>query len=106
VNEKIKRILASIKEYLIENYGGKIRQVILYGSYARGDYNEDSDVDVLIVVSDDVNPVEVEESLSDLLFEILLNEKELCSVRAIPEKLFKEYNSPFLLNVKEECVII
>ncbi len=36
MNEKIKRILASIKEYLIENYGGKIRQVILYGSYARG----------------------------------------------------------------------
>jgi len=41
-----------------------------------------------------------------LLFEILLNENALCSVRAIPEKLFKEYNSPFLLNVKEEGVMV
>jgi len=60
----------------------------------------------LIVVSDDINPIEIEESLSDLLFEILLNKNELCSVRAIPEKLFNEYNSPFLLNVKEEGVMI
>jgi len=57
-------------------------------------------------VSADVNPVEVEESLRDFLFEILLNENELCSVRAIPEKLFKKYNSPFLLNVKEEGVMV
>lgn len=26
-------------------FGGSLRQVILYGSYARGDYREDSDVD-------------------------------------------------------------
>ena len=57
-------------------------------------------------MSADVNPVEVEESLRDFLFEILLNENELCSVRAIPEKLFKKYNSPFLLNVKEEGVMV
>ena len=106
MNEKVKRILTEVKKHLIESFGDKIRQVILYGSYARGDYNRDSDIDILIVVSADVNPVEVEESLSDFLFEILLNENELCSVRAIPEKLFKKYNSPFLLNVKEEGVMV
>ena len=106
MNEKVKRILTEIKKYLIESFGDRIRQVILYGSYARGDYNKDSDIDILIVVSDDANPIEVEESLSDLLFEILLNENELCSVRVIPEKLFREYNSPFLLNIKEEGVMV
>ena len=106
MNEKVKRISTEIKKYLIESFEDKVKKVILYGSYARGDYNKDSDIDILIVVSDDINPIEIEESLSDLLFEILLNENELCSVRAIPEKLFKEYNSPFLLNVKEEGVMI
>ena len=106
MNEKVKRISTEIKKYLIESFEDKVKKVILYGSYARGDYNKDSDIDILIVVSDHINPIEIEESLSDLLFEILLNENELCSVRAIPEKLFKEYNSPFLLNVKEEGVMI
>ena len=66
--------------------------------------HEEITIKIPILVSDDANPVEVEESLNDLLFEILLNENELCSVRVIPEKLLKEYNSPFLLNVKEEGV--
>ena len=36
MNEKIKKILTEVKKYLIESFGDKIRQVILYGSYARG----------------------------------------------------------------------
>jgi len=47
MNEKVKRILTGVKKYLIESFGDKIRQVILYGSYARGDYNRDSDIDIL-----------------------------------------------------------
>ena len=31
-------------------YGSHLRQIILYGSYARGDYNSDSDVDVMILL--------------------------------------------------------
>ena len=41
-------------------YGSHLRQIILYGSYARGDYNSDSDVDVIILLdlSDmDIKPI-------------------------------------------------
>lgn len=31
-------------------FGARLRRVVLFGSYARGDANEDSDVDVLVVV--------------------------------------------------------
>lgn len=31
-------------------YGSHVRQIILYGSYARGDYHSDSDVDIMILV--------------------------------------------------------
>ncbi len=31
-------------------YGDHTRQIILYGSYARGDYTKDSDVDIMILV--------------------------------------------------------
>ena len=42
MNEKVKRILTEVKKYLIESFGDKIRQVILYGSYACLLYTSDA----------------------------------------------------------------
>ena len=42
-----------IEEYVnaIRNiYGVHLKQVILYGSYARGDFGKDSDVDIMLLV--------------------------------------------------------
>lgn len=85
-------------------YGAKIKQVILYGSHVRSEAAEDSDVDILVVVDKSLNPFEVRKGLSDLLFDILLEEGELVSVIAVPEDFFENYNSPFMLNVKKEGV--
>ena len=85
-------------------YGERIKKVILYGSYVRGEATRDSDIDVLVLVDQSLNPFEVRESLSDLLFDILLEEGELISVIAVPEQSFENYNSPFMLNVKKEGV--
>ncbi|MDY6966817.1 MAG: nucleotidyltransferase domain-containing protein [Halobacteriota archaeon] len=106
MDEKIKHFVEEIKSYLIGIYKERIKQVILYGSYARGDATEDSDIDLLVVVEDGLDPLEVEESLSDLLFEILLGKGELVSVMAIPEGTFRSYNSPLFLNVKEEGISV
>jgi len=86
-------------------YGERIKKVILYGSYVRGEATRDSDVDILVLVDQSLNPFEVRESISDLLFDILLEEGELISVIAVPEDLFENYNSPFMLNVKKEGLV-
>ena len=31
-------------------YGNKLKTVLLYGSYARGDFRADSDIDIMILV--------------------------------------------------------
>ncbi|MCL4427921.1 MAG: nucleotidyltransferase domain-containing protein [Deltaproteobacteria bacterium] len=43
--------LTELKEKVTEKYPGA--KLILYGSKARGDYNEESDIDLLIVINDD-----------------------------------------------------
>ena len=47
---KIERAVAALRELLIRD--GRVRSAILYGSSARGTAREDSDIDVLILVSD------------------------------------------------------
>ena len=43
-------ILSEIAAAAKETFGEKLDSVILYGSYARGDYTPESDVDIMILV--------------------------------------------------------
>jgi len=106
MNKRVKQLVNNIKEYLIKMYGEKIKQVILYGSYVRGESTKDSDVDILVLVDESLNPSEVRKVLSDLLFDILLEEGELVSVIVVHEYFFENYNSPFMLNVRKEGVTV
>jgi len=105
MDRETESLISRVKAHLIKMYGDRIKRVILYGSCVRGEATKDSDIDVLVLVDESLNPFEVRESLSDLLFDILLEEGELVSVMAIPENLFENYDSPFMLNVRKEGVI-
>ena len=48
--EQLDHITNTITESAKELIGEKLHSVILYGSYARGDYKEDSDIDIMILV--------------------------------------------------------
>jgi predicted nucleotidyltransferase len=76
----------------------------LYGSHVRGEPTKDSDIDILVLIDDSIDPFEVRRSLSNLLFDILLEKGELISVVVLPEDFFENYNYPFMLNVKKEGV--
>lgn len=104
--DEIKDIADEIKKFLIREYGNGIKQVLIYGSFARGEATEDSDIDMAVIIDDSLKAENVEKELSDFLFDILLERKELISVFAIPESIFENYNSPFILNTKAEGVAI
>ena len=86
-----KIILAELKNHLINNYGSSVKDVILFGSQARGDSRKFSDYDVLIILKNNYTGKDENIILDlcydiDLKFDILLDvhiisEKELNSVR-------------------------
>ncbi len=103
---EINELLLRIKNHLVSTYKDEIKRIMLYGSFARGEATEKSDIDILVVVDDRIDPREVEEDLNDLLFDILLKKGELVSVIAVNESLFESYRAPLFLNVKEDGVAI
>ncbi|MBO0799234.1 MAG: nucleotidyltransferase domain-containing protein [Blastocatellia bacterium] len=51
MNERLSTILNELRQALESIYRERLKQVILYGSQARGDAQLESDIDVLIVLS-------------------------------------------------------
>lgn len=57
ISELIQPILGSFVKKMRMLYGRQLHSIILYGSYARSDFNEESDVDLLLLLEKDkVNP--------------------------------------------------
>lgn len=52
--------LARFREALARRFGSRLREVVLFGSHARGEAHEESDVDVLVVVDDLTEPERTE----------------------------------------------
>ena len=48
--DRIHNIIYQFSQQLKDIMESKLTKVIVYGSYARGDYNSSSDVDVMILV--------------------------------------------------------
>lgn len=107
VPEPIKELTAEFVRRVAELYGDRLNKVILFGSYARGDYHEDSDIDYLVVLNDeDVNSYKEISYLSSETFEMSL--KYLISVSAIPvsKERFEHYGSPLLRNVQKDGILL
>ena len=87
--------------------GTNLRKIIVYGSYARGDYNENSDIDIMVLTSlsdDKIEPVE--DMLYDMAFDILMDYGIQISVIVKNEEHFRYWLGalPFYDNVEREGV--
>ena len=60
LNEITSRVVQAARDSL----GDKLHQVILYGSYARGDYGDESDIDILVLA--DIAMAETNEAGKDI----------------------------------------
>ena len=50
--DELNQLSQEVKQVLTELYGDRLNRVILYGSYARGDFHAESDVDYMVVLND------------------------------------------------------
>ena len=105
----MQEVLKEYAELIKEIYKSALKAVILYGSYARGDYTEDSDVDILILV--DMAEDEIgksRERLSSLTYDF----NEVHDLKIMPEDIGEKQFAywqpvyPFYQNIEKDGVSI
>ncbi len=105
----IKNIIDEFIENVNKILENRIKRIVLYGSYARGDYNKSSDIDIMILT--DLTFEEIEDyrdKISDIAYDIELNTGVILSPII---KNIEKYNSrvsfvPFYKNVEREGVVL
>jgi len=104
--EDIKPILEDVKKSLKKIYGKQLKGIILFGSYARGDSTEGSDIDIIVLLECMEDPVAEKEKFFDAIWQLDLKYDTVISVLPFDENQFKTRRMPVILNAKKEGIPI
>jgi predicted nucleotidyltransferase len=103
----IEPILKEFKRQIAELYGQRLRKVVLYGSYARGQANDEhSDIDLAVVLAGPVDPCKEIDRMADIFTDLNLEHDVLIAVYPVSETSFDKIESPFLTNVRREGITV
>lgn len=97
-------ILESVKRYLQQLYGKQLQAVILYGSQAREDDHEFSDIDILVVLDAPINPYHEIDRTSEFIAQLCLDNDVVISRHFIAFDKFQTATPPFLQNIRSEGI--
>jgi len=107
----LNNITNNITSAAIIIFGDKLKNVILYGSYARGDYDDESDIDIMVVV--DAPAIELakyRDEISRLSSRLSLETDDCVTISIFLQdrETFTKYKDalPFFSNVLSEGVML
>ncbi len=83
-------------------YGERYRGLVLYGSYARGEADEGSDVDVLLLLEGAVNPSRELRRVEPIVWPLSLELEIVVSLLPVSLAYYRDSMEPFMRNVRRE----
>ena len=85
-------------------YGDNLQSIILYGSVARGTANEESDVDIALIIKNEDE--KMYDKLLDIVVDIELEYNIVIAIVLIETALFEKWKnvSPFYKNITNEGI--
>jgi predicted nucleotidyltransferase len=108
-NSELKIILDELVCRIHPIFGEKLKKVILFGSYARGDYDAESDVDLMLMLDEeDAALKEHYKKIVDIIVDLDLKYDVVLSTILQSEAKFNKFQNamPFYSNVRNEGVVV
>jgi len=102
-------ILSDVKSELLDVFGDSLRQLILYGSYARSEEHFDSDIDIMILVEEsDTALRKYNDRIASVMTQLSLKYDRMISLTDESYGRFVKYNDilPFFRNVENDGIEI
>ena len=100
----LQTIVSDVKKVLEAAYGQRLKEAILFGSHARGDATAASDIDILVVLDDEVDPWREIQNTGEAIATLSLNNDTVISCTFISIERYLGEKSPLMLNVRKEGV--
>lgn len=106
-DEKTARVLRAVEKEMEKVFRERLKKIILFGSYSRGDFDENSDIDVM-VLTDAPNPDRYDDLLLDVEVDLSLAFDVVLSLFAENSASYEEARQykPFLKAVHNEGIEI
>ena len=102
-------ILKKIAETYRLVYGDNLVKIMMYGSYARGDYDDYSDVDIAAIVKGERQALQnALKEVWDISADLELEYETIVSPTVIPFDEYEEYRNdiPYYMNIDKEGVVV
>lgn len=106
IKTRLSETLEKLKEQLFQQYQEKLSSLILFGSQARKEASPESDIDVLILLKGEVNPLIEIKKNSIWLAELCLETEALINCIYLSEEQFQVRNDPLFRQIKQEGIIM
>ena len=109
VDKKLNNILSEVVKDVKNLYGEKLKEIVLYGSYSRGQNDDESDIDLLILIDIDESELKCyDKKLNNIISDIGYRHMKVLSLIDISYEKFNHWVDvvPFYKTVKNEGIIV
>jgi len=104
LHPELREVLGELRARLERLYGDGLVEVVLFGSRARGEADPDSDIDVLVVLREPVQPATEIARTGDIVAGLSLTHDVVISCVFMDENRYRTRAGPLLRNVRREGI--